>query len=267
MYINEHTSIAYLIKQEPKALEAIISLAPGFSKLRNPIIRKLMAGRTSIAMAADIGGCNVEAFYNKLSPLGFKPQNMNEQTAKPVPKAETEAPEFPSSKIVEMDVRPLLQQGTDPLAAIMKQLSALKPDEALSIINTFIPTPLIHVLDRKGYTHHINKINDEHYVTTFYPGKIKNEKPEKAMALDPAVFMNKLAEYKTRYKELDVRHLEMPLPMTSILESLFHLPKDHVLYVHHKKFPVFLLPELEERGYQMVYVEHQEGVDLLIYRK
>ena len=48
--------IAALLKQHPDALETIVTLSPDFKKLK-PILRKLMAGRTSIAMASKIGGC------------------------------------------------------------------------------------------------------------------------------------------------------------------------------------------------------------------
>lgn len=268
MLISENTSIAYLIKQEPLALEVIISLAPGFSKLRNPIIRKLMAGRTSISMAAHIGGCEIDAFFDKLSPLGFRTANSPKSMPSVVKHFEPscEAIIYPKSLIVELDVRPLLTQGIDPLLSIMKQVSLLKADEALSIINSFIPTPLIHVLAKKGYSHHIQKVNDGHYITTFIPNKVTDYSIGDTKTTDVSVFINKLASYKTKYRELDVRHLEMPLPMTAILENLFDLPGDHVLYVHHKKYPVFLVPELKEKGFEMMHIEQQDGVDLLIYK-
>ena len=43
MIINANTKIAAILKQHPDALEAIISLNPKFEKLRNPLLRKLMA--------------------------------------------------------------------------------------------------------------------------------------------------------------------------------------------------------------------------------
>ena len=70
--INANTKIAFLIKQHPDALDAIVSLSPKFEKLRNPILRKLMAGRASIAMASKIGGCSVSDFFVKLKDLGFE---------------------------------------------------------------------------------------------------------------------------------------------------------------------------------------------------
>ena len=67
--INPQTKIADLIKSHPDALEAIISLSPDFKKLRNPVLRKLMAGRTSISMASRIGGCKPDDFFEILKHI------------------------------------------------------------------------------------------------------------------------------------------------------------------------------------------------------
>src|SRR5690554_6941064 len=72
MEINEKTKIAALLKHHPDALETIVKLSPDFKKLRNPVLRALMAGRTTIAMASKIGGCRPEDFFKALAPIGFK---------------------------------------------------------------------------------------------------------------------------------------------------------------------------------------------------
>ena len=72
MIINGDTKIAAILKQSPGALDAIVSINPKFEKLRNPLLRKLMAGRTSIRMASKMSGNPIEEFYSKLEPLGFK---------------------------------------------------------------------------------------------------------------------------------------------------------------------------------------------------
>lgn len=267
MHINEHTSIAYLIKQHPKALEVIVSLAPGFSRLKNPWVRKLMAGRTSIGMAADIGGCNVSDFFEKLSSLGFIYTPATKSSGHKTTEVNSLSLErIPKDNFIELDVRPMLSQGIDPLATIMKTLATLDKTQGLKIINTFIPSPLIQVLGKKGYSHKVEKISDSQYVTSFFPeNSVEIEIPHDSKA-SGADFMQKLAEFKSRYVELDVRHLEMPQPMTKILETLSSMPDDHILYVHHKRFPVFLVPELKELGYAMKHVEQEDGVDIIIYK-
>ncbi|HSB94019.1 MAG TPA: DUF1858 domain-containing protein, partial [Flavitalea sp.] len=75
MFINADTKLASIIKEKAEALDAIISISPKFEKLRNPFLRKLMAGRTSIATASRIGGCQPSDFFTKLGALGFDIDN------------------------------------------------------------------------------------------------------------------------------------------------------------------------------------------------
>jgi uncharacterized protein (DUF2249 family) len=67
--------------------------------------------------------------------------------------------------------------------------------------------------------------------------------------------------------ELDVRHLEMPMPMVTILESLETLKKGEALYVHHQRLPQYLLPELEDRNYIWASKIVDEGNTKLIIFK
>jgi hypothetical protein len=76
-----------------------------------------------------------------------------------------------------------------------------------------------------------------------------------------------LKSFGTNIKELDVSHLEMPLPMAMILNELPSLPNDYILLVNHKKVPKFLFPELAERGYQWrIQIISENCVKLLIFK-
>ncbi|RYZ25802.1 MAG: DUF2249 domain-containing protein, partial [Chitinophagaceae bacterium] len=56
-------------------------------------------------------------------------------------------------------------------------------------------------------------------------------------------------------------------PMLAILEALDHLPNETALYVYHKRIPVFLLPELAQKGFEYRIKEINEGeVHLLIFK-
>lgn len=62
----------------------------------------------------------------------------------------------------------------------------------------------------------------------------------------------------------------MPEPMLKILEELEKLPQEQALYVKHKKLPVYLLPELRDKGFsyqtRAVSDEHQgTQLDMIIY--
>ena len=73
--------------------------------------------------------------------------------------------------------------------------------------------------------------------------------------------------FKGKLTEIDVRELEMPMPMVATLEALEKLNEGEALYVHHKRLPRYLLPELENRGYKLVKKPIDENnLKLIIFK-
>ncbi len=267
--INANTKIASLLRQHPDALEAIISLSPKFTKLRNPILRKVMAARTSIAMASKVGGCSVDDFFSKLQPLGFSidkaPVNVEPDIEKrPIPAF---MKNISTDKIVELDVRPVIETGKDPLDLIVKKVKGLEAGSVLKIINSFEPTPLMHLLGKQGFESYAEVVNDD-LVNTFFFKKGDKPMPVEIKENDHAKGWDEIADrFKGKLVTIDVRELEMPLPMHNILDALKTLPKDKALFVYHKRIPVFLLPELDEQQFSYRIREISDGeVHLLIYK-
>jgi|SRR5690606_6322096 len=277
MLINERTKIAALLKHHPDALETIVTLSPDFKKLRNPVLRALMAGRTTIAMASKIGGCEPADFFKALTPLGFEVDQS--QTAAPsetVPE-NTPKPEYlqniPPDRLINFDVRAMLAEGNDPLKSIQQKVKSLHPGEVLVIINNFEPVPLIKLLEKQGFQTYVNFIDQDTIETYFY--KVAAPNAPKAEGADVGAeevstsgdWDTLLQQYENRRVEVDVRHLEMPMPMMTILENLEVLPQGKALYVHHKRVPVFLLTELKEREFDYRIKEVRDGeVYLLIFK-
>lgn len=264
--INANTKIAALLKQNADALEAIVSISSKFSKLRNPLLRKVIAARTSIAMASKIGGCSVDDFFRKLQPLGFDIDNsvLIGKEKKAVPAfLDKIAPE----KMVTLDVRPIFEAGKDPLDTIVKSVKTLDPGCVLKIINSFEPTPLIHLLGKQGFESYAEAIN-ENVVNTYFYKKAREARVVQDISADYKEGWDGILDrFKGRLEVIDVRTLEMPLPMHTILEALETLPKDKALFVFHKRIPVFLLPELDDQhfSYRIKEVSNAE-VHMLIYK-
>jgi uncharacterized protein (DUF2249 family) len=267
MTINSNTKIGVILKANPKALDAIISISTKFEKLRNPFLRKLMAGRTTLTAATKFGGCDLEDFYKSLEPLGFS----IDRSFKSVVETKSAIPEFMQSinsmQLVELDVRPVLASGEDPLNLIMSNLKTVQPGGVLKVVNTFEPTPLILLLEKKGFKTYVEVIGADH-INTYFFKKGKGLEPKMEELLHNNSGWDKLLErFGTRVNTIDVRHLEMPQPMMNILEALNSLPEDTALYVHHKRIPVFLLPELKERGFEYRIKEVSDNeVHLLIFK-
>lgn len=266
--ISANTKIATLLKQHPDALETIVSISPKFTKLRNPILRKVIAGRTSIAMASKLGGCTVGDFFTKLQPLGFE----IDKTSDVISSADEKKPvrEFmkniQADKIIELDVRPVIESGKDPLNIIIQKVKTLQTGSALKIVNSFEPTPLIHLLGRQGFESYTEVINEE-LVNTYFYKRTGSALPETDITANSADWDDVLKRFEGNIKTVDVRELEMPLPMHTILDSLNNLPEHKALFVYHKRIPVFLLPELEEQHFNYRIKEISDAeVHLLIYK-
>src|SRR5690606_30987926 len=71
MDINKNTRISELIKENKASIDAIASLAKPLEKLKNPVLRRIMASRVTLTEAAQMGGCSIADFIRVLRPLGF----------------------------------------------------------------------------------------------------------------------------------------------------------------------------------------------------
>lgn len=278
MLINEKTKIAALIKHHPDALEAIITISSDFKKLRNPILRKLMAGRTSIAMASKIGGVTAEDFFEVLKPLGFEWENEEIEEKGIEEVKEVVFPDYiknaKEGQIIDFDVRPILDGGADPLRDIQAKIKELKEGEILNIINSFEPIPLILLIEKQGFKSFVNTIALDHYETYFY----KDGEVEDTTILtssedvirdnaSEADWDSLMQRFKGSFVEINIKHLEPPQPMMKILEALEILEPGQALFVNHKRVPVYLITELQEGGYTFRINEVKEGeVYLIIFK-
>lgn len=268
MYINAQTKIATLLKHHPGALEAIVTLSPDFNKLRNPVLRKLMAGRTSIAMASKIGGCTPKHFFDVLQPLGFEVNDVAIETKERAALQEETPVCISPAEIITLDVRPVLAAGNDPLSLIQRQVKSLQQGQVLKIVNSFEPVPLIALLAKQGCKSRVVTIADDEVETYFYKTTTEQQKePEHATVPATGDWDALLQKYHHHLRQIDVREMEMPQPMMTILEALATLPPTEALYVYHKRIPVFLLPELKDRQfeYRAKTIQANE-VHLLIFK-
>lgn len=273
MNFDENTSIATLINWKKESIDAIASIAPPLKRLKNPILRKIMASRVSVTEAAKMGNCKVEDFIRVLKPLGYDfISSKKEEVSMPVvkPKWLSDATE---NEIATYDARPILEQGTDPLKEILSVFKEVKPGQILCLVNSFVPTPLIHLLKKeKAEASFVEEFDKTLCHTYFLKSKatvseeIKEQKDAPSEAQDFGKLLSQFSESKI--KTIDVRAMEMPMPMQTILAELKILPSDGALFVHHKKVPVYLLEALQEMDYDIAMKTIDEhNLDLIIYKK
>jgi uncharacterized protein (DUF2249 family) len=270
MIFNKNTRISTLIKENEATIETIASINKNFLKLKNPILRRVLAPRVTVSDAAKVGGVKIEVLIKKLEAIGFDFEGVKSQGTKSQEKKIKNMSEPKEIKnLVQLDVRPTLDSGEDPFNIIMKAIKVLKEEETLQIINTFEPIPLIRKLESKGYESRTER-PEEGVVHTYFKKNttkwVDNEVEEKVKK-SPVNFEEQLATFGDKIKKIDVRELEMPEPMVTILKEIETLEEGQALYVDHKKIPQFLLPELEQRNFDILFKEIDcNHTKLLIYK-
>lgn len=140
---------------------------------------------------------------------------------------------------VHLDVREDIQRGREPFARIMAAVKALADDQALVLRAPFEPIPLYDVLGKRGFAHRTERRAADDWWVCFYRGAATST-PRRAV--------------------LDVRGLEPPQPMQRVLEEIDRLGPGAELEVRHDRRPMFLYPQLDERGFVHETDEPEPGL-------
>ncbi len=270
MKINSNTKISLIIKENEQAIEAIASINKHFLKLKNPILRKILAGRVSVADAAKVGGVDINVIFQKLMMIGFEIETTPKEMLleKQLINFQNPIINQDMNNIVELDVREIISSGNDPFNIIMNSIKGLPKNKILKIINSFAPIPLINILEKKGYASYTIKESPDVFNTYFKNIRDKSEIITIEQSPSTTENFEKILElFSNNIDSIDVRALEMPAPMIAILKKLEELNENTALLVHHKKIPQFLFPELQQQGFSWELKEIDENnIKLLIYK-
>lgn len=151
--ITPDTKVADLLKEFPQLEELLKHFSPAFAALKNPVLRKTVAKVTSLQQAAKVGGVSIVEMINALRekagqlPLGdsFCPGREDIH----IPFSEKM---LPATITHTLDVRPIIESGNHPKDQILDLANKLNQGDCLEFISSFPPTPLIDLLQKKGYS-------------------------------------------------------------------------------------------------------------------
>ena len=148
---------------------------------------------------------------------------------------------------------------------IMNLAASIQPGETFCIINSFEPVPLIELLEKRNFEC-VSVQHGELEFHTFFTRK--ENKYAFTEELNSSYNWQDVEEkFKDHCRFVDVRQMNAPLPMITILEELKELPAGYALHVHHKRVPVHLLPEIGDRGFNYALKETgKDEVHLMIFR-
>jgi len=150
LIITPKTKIAELLTNYPQLEDVLIELAPAFSKLKNPILRKTIAKIATLEQAAAVGSVTVDVIVNRLRrEVGQdKIENLTGYIAH-----SPDSPDwFSHDKIVKtLDARPIIQNGGHPLGDVINDVHKLVNGDIYELITPFMPAPLVDKVVEQGY--------------------------------------------------------------------------------------------------------------------
>jgi uncharacterized protein (DUF2249 family) len=157
-----------------------------------------------------------------------------------------------------LDVRPVLARGEEPFRLIMGTVESLPAGGRLTLLAPFDPRPLHNVMAARGFRHEVREEADG-FVVEYVP------EGETAAAGAPAATGPADAGCR-EVVTLDVRGLTPPEPMERTLAALETLPAGACLEQLNDRIPAFLLPLLEERGFDYAIAKDARGTVTTVWR-
>jgi uncharacterized protein (DUF2249 family) len=138
-------------------------------------------------------------------------------------------------------VRPIIAAGREPLAEILDAVRRVPEDGALVVEAPFDPAPLRGLLGRQGFTAAVEQVGPDHWRVYFRRTGATAPRDD---AKGPRVWRESDGVH------IDVRGLPPPEPMVAVLRLLERPGVGDTVFMHHDREPLYLYPELAERGWE-----------------
>ncbi len=148
LQITPETKVAELLETYPNLENVLLSLSPKFALVKNPVLRRTVAKMATLRQAAQVGGLSIGALISTLRAAA----GQDELTVSEGEQDDSGWEPALHDVVEELDVRPMIERGEQPLSLIMTQLRALPPGKAIKLITPFVPAPLIDTARKQGCT-------------------------------------------------------------------------------------------------------------------
>ncbi len=146
--ILPETKVGALLEAYPELEDELIAIAPRFTALRNPVLRRTVARITTLAQAAAVAEIPTRELVDRLrgaagqEPLATDASELSlELPPQPVVQAEPAA---------TVDAGALLAAGKTPVAEVTRSLEACPPGGVVKVEAPFLPAPMVEALWKRG---------------------------------------------------------------------------------------------------------------------
>ena len=149
--ITPSTIVNDLLDAYPELEETLISIAPPFKKLKNPILRKSVAKAATIKHISSVGNVPLDELINTLRKA--VDQSVTDDAYEDEIYFSDKPDWFSLDKIsVSINEEDLEDKNKMTLVVIHEETKKVKKGEIIELITTFLPAPGIDRLKSKGYS-------------------------------------------------------------------------------------------------------------------
>ena len=151
--ITPQTRVGELLEAYPELEGVLVAMAPPFKRLQNPVLRRTIARVTTLERAAAVGGIPLREVILRLREAVGQPTDNLVVPDRDEAPASTEPAAWvdPDQVVWTVDADELLAQGEQPLGVVQRSVRELASPAIGLITSSFLPAPLIEVLERQGY--------------------------------------------------------------------------------------------------------------------
>ena len=260
--------IADVIAADPGVVDRLAALHPTFRRLREREGRETVGRMATLRDAAQIAAVPVAVVLAAVNGEIPAPCAAGRWDGK-----EEQRPawmdRFNEAAARRIDVRPILADGHDPFSEIMAVADKVPVAGGLMIDAPFNPSPLRQVLGRRGFVSYAQPITAHHW-RLFLLHDETEEAAQPPQPPQPPTATTDLGAKVWRTDDgvhIDVRGLERPRPMIAILSLIDGSGHEGVVVAHLEREPVFLYPELAERGWSHALAPGEPGDVRLVLSK
>ena len=257
MIIKGDTKVKDALEKHPELKAILVSYSRKFKKLNNKLIFNTVAKWATFNDVSKIGKISIcdllhnlnaaigeEENLEKIFPECIKETNGLQQKTKP---------EW-YDKVKQFVIYDVRNEEGYFFPEIIKRLKQLKPEQALTVINSFDPLPLKRMFEEKGDKYYSEKINDNEFHLKILPS-------ENDLGINPEIDWKKQLD---RFPELNV--IGMPEdPFERIMKNA-QLIKPGQGFVLIQVFqPMPLINMLNQMGFEDYTEEDTENNNFRIY--
>jgi|SaaInlStandDraft_4_1057021.scaffolds.fasta_scaffold05737_2 hypothetical protein len=162
MDITPKTKLLDLLNEFPEIENKIMSLAPPFKNLKNPILRKTVGKLATLEKVATIGGLDVGDFMNEIrNEIGLESVDINNEA--PEITLSAQAPEWAKGEPKHIiDGTAMLDTGEHPLNHMNQLMAELGTGEFVLLKTNFPPLPMHDAMSQQKYLVYHFAEGDQH---------------------------------------------------------------------------------------------------------